>query len=734
MSSGSHNGAQIIQFGTYEVDLRTGELRRNGSKVKLQEQPFQILTMLLERPGQVLTRKELRERLWPADTFVDFDHSLNAAIRRLRDALGDSAENPRFVGTVARRGYQFLAPVNGESSGRAIEAPPQPAVALKRGSILALGMLLLACTAAGWTLLYRLRQTRPIQPQVSQRRLTANPEEAPVLGAAISPDGKYLAFSDRTGFYLRQIDSGETHSVSLPADFAAVPAAWYPDGAHLVAAGIGDPTIGSSLWRVSIMGGEPRKLIEDGRLPAISPDGSRVAFVRGPKLAEEIWIAESNGENPRQLVAGRMYSFGGPAWSPDGRSIAFVMTSYAPEQWQVKTNIVRLDLETGRKETVLIPPNSSVAMNSDPELGPGLVWTRDNYLLYSVSEPPPEEDDSNVWSLPLDPNGRAAGPAVRLTAAPDEVSAINASADDTRIAYTKNSLSPSVYVAELTPGEKHLGPFRRLTLDNWRDFPFSWTPDGKTVLFTSDRDGTYHLFKQRIDQTMPELLVGGNEEVMLPRLAPDNSTVLYETWPKIGESAKPHRLMRIPFSGGPSQFVLQHDGMGNMQCARSPSQLCLYDVRTASEILFFSFDPATGKRAELSQLKIQDESPYVYNWSLSPDGRILATAKGKLVQSDPSIAFYSVEDGSKRSVRIKGWTGISSIDFAADGRSLWAPAFTNSGKWALLNIGLNGQTKIVLEETSMTIGWAIPSPDGRHLALWEARGNSNVWLLQRNVR
>src|SRR5499427_4496909 len=102
----------VIRFGIFDVDLRAGQLRRNGLKVRLQEQPFQVLAMLLERPGEVVTREDLHARLWPADTFVDFDHGLNAAVKRLRDALGDSAENPRFVETLARRGYRFLAPVD----------------------------------------------------------------------------------------------------------------------------------------------------------------------------------------------------------------------------------------------------------------------------------------------------------------------------------------------------------------------------------------------------------------------------------------------------------------------------------------------------------------------------------------------------------------------------------------------------------------------------------------------
>lgn len=102
---------KTIRFAVFEVDLAAGELRRNGSRIRLQEQPFQILVYLLERPGEVVTREELRQKLWPADTFVDFDHSLNTAINKLREALGDSASSPRYVETLARRGYRFLAPL-----------------------------------------------------------------------------------------------------------------------------------------------------------------------------------------------------------------------------------------------------------------------------------------------------------------------------------------------------------------------------------------------------------------------------------------------------------------------------------------------------------------------------------------------------------------------------------------------------------------------------------------------
>jgi TolB-like protein len=105
------SGALPVRFGSYEVDLRAGELRRQGLKVKLQEQPFQILAMLLDCPGEMITREGVQRRLWPADTFVDFDRGLNRAMNRLRDALGDSADRPRFIETIPKRGYRFIAPV-----------------------------------------------------------------------------------------------------------------------------------------------------------------------------------------------------------------------------------------------------------------------------------------------------------------------------------------------------------------------------------------------------------------------------------------------------------------------------------------------------------------------------------------------------------------------------------------------------------------------------------------------
>ena len=119
---------RVFRFGIFEADLASGELRKSGIRIRLQEQPFQLLALLLERSGQIVTREEVREKLWPADTFVDFDHSLNTAIAKLRDAMGDSATSPRYVETIARKGYRFVAPVQSgvPESGSAVPASVHP--------------------------------------------------------------------------------------------------------------------------------------------------------------------------------------------------------------------------------------------------------------------------------------------------------------------------------------------------------------------------------------------------------------------------------------------------------------------------------------------------------------------------------------------------------------------------------------------------------------------------------
>ena len=149
----------ILRFGVFEIDVRAGEVRKQGVRIKLQEQPFHVLTVLLQRPGEVVSREELRSENWPADTFVDFDNSLNTAINKLREALGDSADSPRFIETLPRRGYRFVAPVTGvggTTRGAAVGVPAQPR---SRKIVVTAAIAVLAAGIVG-ALLWRARQPR----------------------------------------------------------------------------------------------------------------------------------------------------------------------------------------------------------------------------------------------------------------------------------------------------------------------------------------------------------------------------------------------------------------------------------------------------------------------------------------------------------------------------------------------------------------------------------------------
>ena len=775
---GAVNGNSTIRFSVFELDLKAGELRRNGSRIRLQEQPFQILVSLLERPGEVVGREELRNRLWAADTFVDFDHSLNAAIRRLRDALGDSAETPRFVETVARRGYRFIAPVSppltstsastaavhGSDNGRGpdlaeVESPTAVSGHRRRDWVLGIGVgaLLIVGAVVTWHLSHRAAG----QPTISQRRLTANRAEVPIVSAALSPSGKYLAFSDTTAAYLRQVDGGETHPLPLPAGFAASPVSWFPDDNHLLVMTLPRAGAASSLWSVSVLGGDPRLLTDNGSSAVVSPDGAKIAFVRGAESSQEIWLMQSDGENPSKLLACNGCLLGGLAWSPDGKHLAYVRQQFQMGTfWGFETQLETFSLVDNQNETAqkLGAPVQTLEV-LEQHVGPALAWVPDGRIIYVAGEPPPNQSDSNLWALRV--NGRTARPVgmpERLTTGTGLIASISASADGKRLAIVRRMLLPNVYVAELKDHGARLSTPQLLTPDEWHDFPTAWTPDSRSVLFFSDRDGLFHIFKQALNQTEPESLVGGGDAAALPRLSPDGSMVIYVSSmhnnllvgqpPNLrGDGAiGTQRLMRVPVSGGPPQLILEGSGINNLQCTRLPSTLCIYSELSPGEERFYTFDPLKGKGEEIPGIAIHDRDFYSFNWSLSPDGTLLAFSKKLGMEEEPAIRLVSPSGAKERRIPLPGWAGIATLDWSADGQSLWATAFTTSettsglwttgfsmtGSWTLLNVDLSGKVTPMLQENKMNLGWAIPSPDGTKLALWKASGSSNVWLVDRH--
>jgi len=697
-----------ICFGPFEADFRAGELRKHGAKLKIVGQPLEVLAVLLERPGEVVTREELRTKLWPADAFVDFDHGLNAAVNKLREALSDSAEKPEYVETLPRRGYRFIAPVDGCSAqsaprrSKSFFLPHQVVIAFLSATVIAV---------LSWALWrYPWRRT-----EVTERKLTANSSESSVNSAAISPDGRYLAYGDNTGIFLKLIRTGETHAVPLPPNFAARVDDWFSDGSHLLVSRREQPgSIG--LWSISVFGGSPRQLADDASGGSLSPDGTHIAFHRvhltyDVLLGREVWVMRSDGADQVKVAAHQFSRVGTPAWSPDGKRIAYVRTSWA---YNARASSIEVnDWQNARAETLF----------SDPRLGPELRWLPDDRLIYALgNQQASSRQDSSLWMVSLPPSGKISEPPKHITRGYGSITQLTASADGKVLIILRENWSPSVYIGTQAGDGTRLLAHRRLTLEESVSIPYSWTPDSKAVLFNSDRNGTPEIFKQAIDQPLAESLMTGADKLSQPRVTPDGSEILYISTPKSAGPETPSSIFAIPIAGGTPRLILNDVAILNVQCARLPSTLCMYSISKGDTWKTFRFDVRSGKRVDPPQIDSD------CNWSLSPDGSQRAIIVCR--PNEGKIQLRSASTGETRDVVVKGWHELMGIEWSANGRSLLVTWQNHASDSALLSVTLDGKASVLFHSSNSEIWNAIPSPDGRLLAIAEAGGTKNVWQLE----
>jgi DNA-binding winged helix-turn-helix (wHTH) protein/Tol biopolymer transport system component len=632
----------IVQFGDFELDLRTGELRSNSHHIILQDKPFQILAALLEQPGEMVTREELTRRLWPAGTFVDFNLGLNKAVNRLREALEDTAEQPRFIETFPKRGYRFVATVtrNGATPAEPtmVDSPAiddsvvsQPAAKpiSSRRFLFPLGVVLsLACLlAAGlWT---RYRSNKPPEP-VFQRLSFGR---GTILSARFAVDGKSVVYGAAWNgkpfqLFLTAAGSSESRSLGVDADILAIS----PSGemAVLVNPSFREISRQGTLALMSLTGSAPRKLLDGVQDADWSPDGSKLAVTH-----------YANGGCALEFPLGNvLYQTTGDAWlshprvSPRGDQIAFLEHPLGGGDDDAGS-LALIDLAGHRK--TLSRQFGSIA---------GLAWSPDGEAIWFSG--------SEVGSYPRALFKVTTTGQQLLVRQESSNTVLHDVSRDGHLLLTRDTIRGEVF-GRIFPEntERELG---------WGDNSFASdiTPDGAMVVLSVQGEASgqgYDVYLRRTDGSSAVRLGEG-----IPiQFSPDGKWVL-TSYPSGLKPASVPQLVLLPTGAGQA-VTLTHDSIEHGFGTLLPD---------GKRFLFDGVEPGHAPRSWVqdgSEAKPQPITPEgVTAQGFSPDGKLLVA-----VDRERKFWVYPVEGGQPRA--LSGIEpGENPIRWSIDGKYLFVAA------------------------------------------------------------
>jgi len=511
-----------IRFDAFEADLRTGELWKSGRKLRIPNQSFLVLTMLLDRAGQLVTREELRARLWPSGTFVEYDQSLNAAINRLREALRDSAEKPRFIETLPKRGYRFIgsihrpsgegAPaVSGDSSkqalvpdaaaqavwvrsGESTEQTPTPAVdtvpadaispgatrsSRRIGVVVAAAALTVLLVIAGTVFWVGNHTVSELPPHREVVPFTSLPGQE--LAPTFSPDGSQIAFAwnGETGddhqfeLYVKEVGSERLLRLTDHPAKEIVPA-WSPDGGSLAFVRVTEGQAG--IFLIPALGGVERPLVSIsvalGHVIRISwsPDGKRIAYpAYGRNGAQEVYLVSVDTLQTQPLrLAPECQDAMEPAFSPDGAHLALACTSsygvYA---------IYVVGISDGL-------PKRLISMMGDPQ---GIAWSHDGRRIVFAND---TGRGGELWQVTME------GRPTQLSFGEDG-SAPAVAARGERMAYVRARNITNIWRVDLTAASPEESAAKLIYSTRAQHNP-RYSDDGKHIAFQSNRSGSMEIW------------------------------------------------------------------------------------------------------------------------------------------------------------------------------------------------------------------------------------------------
>jgi Tol biopolymer transport system component/DNA-binding winged helix-turn-helix (wHTH) protein len=689
----------VIHFGVFEVDLRSGELRKQGMRIRLSGQSFQVLETLLNRPGTLVTREELQRKLWPADSFGDFEHGLNAAVNRVREALGDSAECPRFVETLPRRGYRFIAAVepragDGHYAASAIEKLVSPVApsdgsgatdtnfgGRKRWLPVLLVAMLIFCVAALAYERWGRRFIRNTQDQTQEdlrvTPLTTLPGLA--ISPSFSPDGSQVAFGWEGGnsghpepfeLYVKVVGAEHVEQLThTPAGFI-VPA-WSPDGRSI--AFIRFSMAGGGIFMIPSRGGPERKLVDSptpGTYPislSWSPDSRHLTYSSAGVL--HVLTPETGANVEIPLFCKEAYS---PAYSPDGATIAF--GCYTDDD---VTKIYTMPQGGGPAKylTQVNDPHTPLAWSTDGKrillTTEGDLWEiskdggKPRHLLFAQGATQPAisprgerlafvkaESRVNIWQVAIDPKAAPSrtviAPSTRMQRAPD------ISPDGKRIVFeSERSGAHEVWVAGLNGGDAvQLSNFRRLT-----GTP-KWSPDGRQIVFDSRESGEAALYLVDPESAVPRRIPINGLPASVPTWSKDGKWIYFRAG-----RARSGGLYKVSPQGGDPVLVSPTLGY-NIQESSDGRSLYFSSAVLDGEI--HVKDVISGEEWPLAGM------PHVLcptEWVLTPTGIFFIDRKG----GRGGIGFFEFASAKvTRHISLEKYPMIwGGIAISPDGKSLF---------------------------------------------------------------
>ena len=678
----------IVRFDVFEIDLQAGALRKEGRKVKVQEQPFRVLSLLLQRPGQVVTRDELREQLWPADTFVDFDHGLNSAVARLREALGDSADKPRFIETIAKRGYRFIAVLeassqpDANSSAEAKDSAPKP---IDRGNLVRRRLVAsLSLAVVCVTVVALVYPKTPAPPQDKIEVVPLSGLRGFQATPAFSPDGTLVAFrqsdgASKAGIYAAAV--GGEKAVQLTSDMGDCCPTWSPDSRQIAFSRYSDGVL--SILSIPVLGGREHRLYRgqesmggglswspDGnyiayvaspsgdrtrssisflsladystrevtspppgyldRSPMFSPDGKRLAFIRSTiaGVSNDIYVMSTGGGNPKRLTFDRRPIMGSPAWTADSREIIFSSDrGVAIGLWRVSA--------TGCVPVPVAGPVGEAVWPSIPTNGKhNLVYEQGVFK-------------SNIWRLDLrDPAHHDRAPFPIVSEKGDKMRP-ELSPDGKKVAFESNRLG----FWDLWTCEIEKGDCNQITSLHGTAGRARWSPDGRYIAFEFHPSEHSEIYLVEVAGGVPHLVptIPGADNLS-PSWSRDGKWLYFAS--KTGTDA--FQIWKIPVQGGTPLQLTRHGGISAVES--SDGRYLYYSKFEEGGV----WRMAVEGREETKVLDIGGDGwP---NWALGSEGiYFLKWSKS----SHPTIQLLSFATGKTHPVltldREPGWgIGVSS--------------------------------------------------------------------------